>query len=303
MELIDFLGKSDSPLCLALGYFDSVHKGHKKLLDLCVNSGYTPAVFTFTNNPQNVISGMSKQCYTFSERVHIFEKIGIKCVISAKFDKDFKNLHGKEFLDILCKNFNIKKVVFGTDYTCGVKAEFSAKYVKNYFNKKQIESHVIDLVMADSGKIASRDIRELLKAGDIGKVNKLLPYPYFMIGSVEKGRNVGGSVVGYPTANIVYPDSKIEIKAGVYKTHIIIDGQAYLGLTNVGAHPTFDDYNFNLESFVIDFDGDLYGKLIKVEFYEYLRGISKFNSATELKAQIDSDFKRVLQDKNEIKMV
>ncbi len=303
MELIDFLGKSDSPLCLALGYFDSVHKGHKKLLDMCVNSGYTPAVFTFTNNPQNVISGMSKQCYTFSERVHIFEKIGIKCVISAKFDKDFKNLHGKEFLDILCKNFNIKKVVFGTDYTCGVKAEFSAKDVKNYFNKKQIESHVIDLVMADSGKIASRDIRELLKAGDIGKVNKLLPYPYFMIGSVEKGRNVGGSVVGYPTANIVYPDSKIEIKAGVYKTHIIIDGQAYLGLTNVGAHPTFDDYNFNLESFVIDFDGDLYGKLIKVEFYEYLRGISKFNSATELKAQIDSDFKRVLQDKNEIKMV
>ena len=101
MELIDFLGKSDSPLCLALGYFDSVHKGHKKLLDLCVNSGYTPAVFTFTNNPQNVISGMSKQCYTFSERVHIFEKIGIKCVISAKFDKDFKNLHGNEFLDIL----------------------------------------------------------------------------------------------------------------------------------------------------------------------------------------------------------
>ena len=71
----------------------------------------------------------------------------------------------------------------------------------------------------------------------------------------------------------------------------------------MGAHPTFDDYNFNLESFVIDFDGDLYGKFIKVEFYEYLREISKFNSATELKAQIDSDFKRVLQDKNEIKMV
>lgn len=300
MELIDYKGKSDKPICLALGFFDSVHNGHKYLLDKCVQSDFIPAVFTFANNPQSKISGMSKQCYTFNERVQILQKIGIKLVISSYFDSNFMNLSGIEFLDGLTNHFNIKKVVFGTDYTCGVNALFKADDVKSYFVSKGIKVEVVDLLCTTSGKIASRDIRELLKEGKIEQVNLLLPYPYFMIGKVEKGRNVGGSVVGYPTANVAYPLEKIEVKAGVYKTHITIDNKVYLGLTNVGAHPTFDDYNFNLESFVIDFEGDLYGKEIKIEFIEYYRGITKFNSASELKAQIDSDFKRVLASKNEL---
>ena len=297
MELIDFSDKSDKPICLALGYFDSVHNGHKILLDECVKSGFTPAVFTFKNNPQSAISGMTKQCYTFTERVQIFAKIGIKLVISSVFDKDFMNMRGYEFLDKLCKNFNVREVVFGTDYTCGVKAEYSVEDVKNYFKNIGVSVKIIDLLKNEKGKIASRKVRELLTEGKIEQVNQMLPYPYFTIGIVEKGRNVGGSIVGYPTANISYPEDKIQIKAGVYKTHITIDNKIYLGLTNVGAHPTFDDYNFNLESFVIDFEGDLYGKQIKIEFFEYFRGISKFNNADELKAQIDSDFKRVLSDK------
>ena len=151
--------------------------------------------------------------------------------------------------------------------------------------------------MTNNGKIASRDIRELLRNGEIEKVNTLLPYTYFMLGVVEKGRNVGGSVLGYPTANIPYPHDKVEMKAGVYKTYIYFDNKKYLGLTNVGAHPTFDDYNFNLESFVLDFDGDLYGKSIKVEFVQYLRGVFKFENSTQLKEQIDSDVKRILAGK------
>lgn len=294
MELIDFNSKSDKELCLALGYFDSVHNGHKRLLDICVNSEYVPAVFTFKNNPQSRISGNNKQCYTFDERMQIFERIGIEIVISSKFDTEFMNMHGKDFLDILRNNFNIKKVVFGTDYTCGVRAEFKAVDVKEYFESYGIQVEIVDLLMCDNGKIASRDIRSLIKDGKIEKVNELLPYPYFLIGKVEKGRNVGGSVVGYPTANITYPEDKVEIKSGVYKTYIYINDKNYLGLTNIGAHPTFDDYNFNIESFVIDFEGDLYGQVIKIEFLEYLRGVSKFDNATQLKKQIDSDFQRVL---------
>lgn len=294
MELIDYENKSDKPICLALGYFDSVHNGHKKLIDTCVKSGFVPAVFTFQNNPQGRISGMSKQCYTFLERVEIFEKLGIDLVVSCIFDDTFMNMSGKQFLDKLNLNFNIKKVVFGTDYTCGVKAEFKAHDVKAYFEKLGKEVQIIDLIMGDNGKIASREIVALLKDGNVQKVNKLLPFPYFVNGKVEKGRNVGGSVVGYPTANVPYPESKVELKAGVYKTNIVIDGANYLGLTNVGAHPTFDDYNFNIESFVIGFDGDLYGKKIKIEFLEYLRGVVKFESATQLKNQIDSDFQRVI---------
>lgn len=297
MELIDFNDKCDKPLCLALGYFDSVHNGHKMLLSKCVRSDFLPAVFTFKNNPQSQISGMKRQCYTFLERLQIFERIGLQVVISANFDKQFMNLHAVEFLDNLTKNLNIKKVVFGTDYTCGVRAEFKSQDVKKYFESKNIQVEIVDLLMGDNGKVASREIRELLKNGKICEVNKLLPYPFFVSGVVEKGRNVGGNVVGYPTANIPFPADKVELKAGVYKTHIYVDGNKYLGLTNVGAHPTFEDYNFNLESFVISFEGDLYGKNLKVEFLEYLRGVFKFESASALKKQIDTDFQRVLSEK------
>lgn len=297
MELIDFKQKFKKPICLSLGYFDSVHNGHKLLLSKCVESEYLPAVFTFKNNPQSQISGMSKQCYTFEERLRIFEDLGLQLVVSGIFDKQFMKMSGIEFLNTLTNNLNIKKVVFGTDYSCGFGAEYKEKEVTQYFENKNIKVEIVDLLMANNGKIASRDIRELLRNGEIEKVNTLLPYSYFMLGVVEKGRNVGGSVLGYPTANIPYPHDKVEMKAGVYKTYIYFDNKKYLGLTNVGAHPTFDDYNFNLESFVLDFDGDLYGKSIKVEFVQYLRGVFKFENSTQLKEQIDSDVKRILAGK------
>mgnify|MGYP002507994146 CR=1 FL=1 len=134
-------------------------------------------------------------------------------MISANFDKQFMNLHAVEFLDNLTKNLNIKKVVFGTDYTCGVRAEFKSQDVKKYFESKNIQVEIVDLLMGDNGKVASREIRELLKNGKICEVNKLLPYPFFVSGVVEKGRNVGGNVVGYPTANIPFPADKVELKA------------------------------------------------------------------------------------------
>ena len=289
MELIDFTEKNEKPIILALGYFDSVHNGHKKLLEECLNGEYLPAVFTFKNNPQSCISGECKQCYTFAERVEIFAKIGIKMVIRSEFDKNFMCLTGKEFLRTLVEKHNIKKVVFGKDYTCGVNAEYKQEDVKKFFEERNIPVKIVDLLMSGSDKIASRNIRNLLKNGKIEEVNSLLPYPYFLQGIVEKGRNVGSNVVGYPTANVTFPYDKIEIKAGVYKTNIYIDGKSYIGLSNVGAHPTFDDYNFNIESFVIGFCGNLYGKTIRIEFLRYLRGVKKFNNAMELKAQIDYD--------------
>lgn len=295
MELLNFHGTCSQPICLALGYFDSVHIGHMTLLNKCVSSGYTPAVFTFSNNPQSCISGDAKQCYTFDERAQIFQKIGIKAVISCRFDKQFMQLSGEEFLGILCQNFNLKKVVFGTDYTCGAGAKFRAADVKEFFESRGICVEVLDLLISGGEKVASRDIRQMLKEGKIDEVNKLLPFPYFFCGRVVPGRNVGGSVVGYPTANMPYPDDKIELKAGVYKTRVHIADKQYFGLTNVGAHPTFDDYKFNLETFVIGYNGNLYDKQIKVEFLSYLRGITKFNNATELKEQIDKDLQRVIE--------
>lgn len=192
MELVDINKKNDTPIVLALGYFDSVHNGHKLLLDECVKSNYLPSVFTFKNNPQSCIVGEGKQCYTFDERVQIFQKIGIKMVISTFFDKAFMRLKGQDFLNILVNNFNIKMVVFGSDFTCGLNAEYKAKEVKEFFDSYGIKVKIVDLLKKNGVKIASRDIRELIKNGEMQQVNKLLPYPYHVWGKVVKGRNAGG---------------------------------------------------------------------------------------------------------------
>lgn len=299
MEIINFDKKYNSPIALALGYFDSVHNGHKLLVDSVVASEFMPAVFTFKNNPQAQLGGTNKQCYTFEERVDIFERLGVKMIINAVFDKSFMNTSAQGFLNTLVQNFNIKFVVIGNDYTCGKNAEFKKDDIVSFFKTKNIEVKVIDLLMENGSKIASRNIRELIKEGKVEDVNKLLPFDYHINGVVQKGRNVGGSVVGYPTANVAYPYDKIEIKAGVYKTQVRVDNAEYLAITNVGTHPTFDDYNFNIETFVFDYDGDLYGKNIQISFLKYIREIVKFENAIELKTQIDKDIQKIKEVKND----
>ncbi len=289
--------KSIAGIALALGYFDSVHLGHCSLISECTSSEYSPAVFTFRNNPDLLFSGNNKQCFTYSERVSIFERLGVELVISSDFNVRIMNMSGYDFLSMIYDNNNIKLIVIGSDYCCGHNAEYKTADIIKFFSERGVNVIVKDLIQNDGMKIASRNIRSMLADGKISEVNRLLPFPFQINGTVTKGRSVGGSIVGYPTANIAYPVDKIELKAGVYKTNIDINGRSYIALTNVGAHPTFDDYVFNIESFVIDYDGDLYGQDISVQFIEYLRGIIKFDNATQLHAQITADFERVMQVK------
>ncbi len=292
--------KSSGEIALVLGYFDSVHLGHCSLISECVNSGLIPAIFTFRNSPEVCFNGDNKQCFTYSERLEIFEKLQVKLVISSKFDNEFMMMEGYDFLQTLTQNNNIKLIVIGSDFCCGKGALYKAVDIVNYFNNKGIKIIVKDLIKANGLKIASRKIKNMLAAGEITEVNNLLPYPFSVSGKVLRGRNVGGKVLGYPTANIEYPLDKVQIKAGVYKTNIIVNNVKYLALTNVGAHPTFDDYNYNIESFIIGYDGDIYESCITVEFIAYLREIKKFENATSLKKQIDIDFNRVTSEINNI---
>ena len=287
--------KSTNEIALALGYFDSVHLGHCSLISECVNSQYIPAVFTFRNNPESCFNGNNKQCFTYSERIDILSKLGVKEVISSEFNKDFRNMSGYDFLSMLVDNNNIKLIVVGSDFCCGYNAEYRVLDIVEFCTARCIDVIVKDLMENDGVKIASRDIRNMLADGKIEQVNKLLPFNYQISGIVGRGRNVGGKVIGYPTANIAYPSDKIEIKSGVYKTNVIINEVRYLALTNVGNHPTFDDYNYNIESFIIGFEGNIYDVFITVEFLEYLREVRKFDNATDLNAQITTDFDAVMR--------
>ena len=144
----------------------------------------------------------------------------------------------------------------------------------------------------DGKKVSSYEIKKCLAEGDISQANALLGERFFLIGEVVKDRQVGRTL-GFPTANIFYPQDKCALKKGVYETWITVEGKAYKGITNYGTRPTFQDETLLTETYLDGFEGDLYGKRLQVEFVRYLRDVEKFDSAEALKKQLQTDIRRV----------
>jgi riboflavin kinase/FMN adenylyltransferase len=147
----------------------------------------------------------------------------------------------------------------------------------------------------DGVKISSREIKTLLKEGNIQKANEMLSHAFFMTGIVKKDRQIGRTM-NFPTANISYPKEKFPLKRGVYETRVSIDDKTYKGITNYGARPTFDDETVVTETHLDGFSGDLYGKELTIEFIKYLRDIQKFDSVAALKEQLTKDIRRVREN-------
>lgn len=292
----DINQKYDCEICLALGYFDSVHIGHLSLIDVCTTSSFTPAVFTFCNSPYGLLGGVDELVFTFGERLQRLEQLAVKLCISAEFTKDFMSITAQDFLDKLIANFKVKQAVIGQDYTCGGDGgKFRAEDVKQYLEDRNIHCTIMPLLNSKYGKVSSSAIKTLIKLGDIEAINSLLPMRYSVSGKVEHGRKDGSKLLGFPTANISFHKDKLLLKEGVYYTKIAINGTVYKAITNVGNHPTFDDYNYNIESFILDFHDSIYDEYINVEFISRLRDTIKFESVDGLIAQISRDVRRVKQ--------
>lgn len=293
IEINNYYQKTNEEIAIALGYFDSVHLGHCRLIEECINSKYKSAVFTFINNPNKELNGNGEQIYTFDERAYILKLLGVEYIITTEFDAKFCSMHGVEFIDKLINNHNVRKIVIGADFRYGVHAECGVNDLRKQCLDRNIELKVVDTVVVSGNKVASREIKKLLKQGEIDIVNALLPYKFFLLGTVQKGRSVGGSILTYPTANVSYPIDKVKIKSGVYHTQITVGSAIYNAITNVGLHPTFEDYNYNVESFILDFEGNLYGIQIKIQFLKYIREVKKFDSVNALKSQITDDISKL----------
>ncbi|MBQ5930359.1 MAG: hypothetical protein IIX02_06165, partial [Clostridia bacterium] len=156
----------------------------------------------------------------------------------------------------------------------------------------QVRVEIQPLIQMYGEKISSRAIKNLLTKGEIQKANALLDENFFLIGEVVKDRQIGRTL-GFPTANIAYPKEKFPLRQGVYETRVCVDGITYKAITNYGARPTFDNAQVLTETYLDGFDGDLYGKMLKVEFVRYLRPVTKFSSADELKTQLELDIRTV----------
>lgn len=291
MKKYDFYSKNLNKSVIALGFFDAVHVGHKKVLTTCVELAKKlnaePVAFTFSDTLSSFGKG-DKLLSTYTERLEKFSNLGIESVLKAPSDESFFAIESIDFLRKLKEDFNVVGIVCGEDFTFGAGGIGNVEYLKEFCQKYNVVLKVVEVLKIDDKKIGARDIKGLVIEGKIKEANLLLGYNYLLKGIVKKGRGDGKSY-GVPTINVDYPREKVIPKPGVYITDTRVDGVTYRGITNVGEHPTFCDNTQNIETYLLDVDIDLYEKIVEIEFLEYLRGIKRFSSPQELKAQISLD--------------
>lgn len=291
MNLIKLGEKYNRPLVIALGFFDCIHLGHKLLADTACEiariKSAESALFTFSND-MSALARYDKQIYDFQERAEAIFNLGVENIVYAEFDDEFCSIEPEKFLKLLTENLDVMGIVVGEDYTFGKNAAGDTELLKHFCKKNGIELSVMPFLLADGRKIATRDLKNYVRTGDVARLNSLLSEPYFMLGTVEHARNVGKKL-GFPTANITVKERRMPLADGIYATRLYVDGEVYDCMTNVGAKPTFGVSKPSIEAYIFDFNGNLYGKEVKLAFYERTRDVTKFASAEDLINQLKYD--------------
>lgn len=297
MEIIYFNNPINEKINIALGHFDAIHNGHYSLIKECKIEGGKCGVFLFDKNPLITLGRDAKLMHTLKERLYRLECLGVDYAIIANADTDFLSMSCNEFVDKLCQ-FNLSKVVVGEDYKCGKGGIADAKCLSQILNTKKIRAVIMPLIKEDDIKISTANLYGLIESGDIKAANSLMPIPYTVIGNVKSGRQVGRTF-GIPTANLEIDAGKLMPTDGVYSAIVRVSGKDYRAVTNIGARPTFDCYERTIESFILDFDGDIYDSEIVLFLIERLRDTVKFENAEKLKEQIERD---ILKTRDIIKL-
>jgi riboflavin kinase/FMN adenylyltransferase len=302
MKIID-LNNYEEKNCetaVALGNFDGIHIGHKCLIEDMITKAkiraLKPSILLFTNHTKTILNNNSArfQIITSNEqKLKILDKLGVENVYNINFDEKIMQLSGEEFVEkIIIEKLNAKLVTVGFDYRFGYKALGNSEYLKEIGKVKGFETNIIEPVYIGEEIVSSTKIRDLIRIGNIKKVNEFLGHYYTIIGRVVEGEN-RGSKMGYPTANVELQYNYIVPKTGVYKTSILLGNKEYLGLTNIGYNPTFNEKKLKIENHILDFNEDIYGQTIEVKFIDFIRDDIKFNTVKELIEQIEKDINYV----------
>lgn len=285
------------PTVIALGFFDGVHKGHGALLTRAVERanqlGATPAVFTFDRPPKEVVTGKPVFLINSAEdRKDLIRRIyGIEQVILAPFDEKMMTMHWEDFItELLIKQYGAVHLVAGHDYHFGYKNEGTPELLMAKCQELGIGCDIIPKVEYDGITVSSTYIRTLVKSGELARAAEFLGHRHCLSQTVGHGHRIGRTI-GIPTINLSVPGHVLVPDHGVYVTRVYLpDGRSFPGVTNVGTRPTVSQSDtISVETFILDFDGDLYEQKIRVEFCCHLRGEVKFGSLEELKLQIHKD--------------
>lgn len=292
---LDFNEFDLSPKAVSLGNFDGVHKGHQKLMKENIKiskaKNLRPSVLLFKENTKNILNGEREYLTSLEDKIEILKNLGIECFCLLEFSDKFKDLSPYEFIEeILYKKLNTKYVIVGDNYRFGKMAKGDIKTLKKYEEDFAYKTKVVDFELDDGKIINSTDIRQMVREGKIEKANKDLGHPFKMQGKVIKGAQ-RGRLLNFPTANLKPSFKYVTAKSGVYFTRVNIDRDFYYSLTDIGTNPTFENKKMKIETYIMDFSKDIYGKNISIEFLEYLRPDYKFNSPEELINQMEKDKK------------
>lgn len=288
--------KMNMPTVVALGNFDGVHLGHQKLIRNAVDfahlEGISSAVFTFSNHPRNLSkTGTVKNIMDFEEKSNFIESLGIDYLFNIPFDDYVRHLSSEEFVQkILVERFNIRQAYCGFNYRFGFRASGNPEKLLHYGIEKGFGLHILEPFTVDGIVVSSTEIRKALQDGDIETVNKFLGRKYSLNGTVICGRKLGRKL-GFPTANLAVSAEMALPLSGVYVTKTHIDEKSYRSVSNIGRKPTVGEHNKNLETYIFNFDENIYGKEIKVEFLGFLRSEKHFKNLEDLKSAMETDKK------------
>ncbi len=280
---------------MALGFFDGIHVGHAALINKikqrAEETGAEPAVLTFDVHPDNLVFKKTVPLINSAEdRENILSRcFGIDDVVVIHFSQRVMHMDWQDFIDELIDEMNLRWIVVGHDFCFGYKGLGTAEKLKAYCAERGVGCDIIPAVCRDGVVVSSTLIRQLIETGEMEKANEYLGHPHTLTDVIRTGYHLG-TKMGTPTINMSFPQGVIIPRHGVYAAMAYIDGQEYMSVTNVGIRPTVSDSgNVNVESFLLDFCGNLYGHRARIDFYKFLRPERKFDDVNELAAQIKSD--------------
>jgi len=286
------------PTVLTLGVFDGLHLGHQLIMRTVVErareTGAVPTVITFDPHPRAVLHPESSPplLQTLDQKVEGFGVLGIEQTIVVRFDKAFSQTRAEDFLrDVVKDRLHAKEVYLGRGFAFGHDREGNIELLRRVSEDLGFFADEVPEVQFRSQRVSSSKVRGLLLEGKVNLARRLLGRPYGVEGRVERGAERGAGL-GFPTANL-HPTNRVIPRNGVYVTGTLIDGQWRRSVTNVGVRPTFEaDTEPSVETFVLNWAGDLYGDVVRVRFLYRLRDERKFAGIEELKSQIEKDVAR-----------
>lgn len=274
----------------ALGFFDGVHLGHQALLAACrelaKESGCKAGVATFTGHPDTLVTGKTPALINSPEdRRRLLIHYNIEQILELPFDRALMNMPWQNFYRMLREEYGAAGFVCGEDFRFGSRGEGTAMLLQEVCKAEHIPCVIVPQLKLGDTPVSSTHIRTLLEQGQMEEAVRFLGHPHILTGTVAEGKKLGRTI-GIPTANLHLPEGVICPKHGVYACKATALGQTYLAVTNIGTRPTVSGEGITVEPWLLDFEGDLYGKELSLQFHTFLRPEEKFCSLSSLQAEI-----------------